>query len=152
MIALFFQNIFKIRTRDLFVVHHENMKRTGIKQYPHCQKFENTIPDMLQSVMLGSEDGFGPLDIQIIIGCMCPGQRCQKFDIAQSNAILRRRRVGLIQPIQLFHRYFGNGFRKLSPDGNPQLVNIRFRQGCLFLCLFRFFKKNHPIPLSGVAF
>ena len=75
-------------------------------QFPHSQKFEDALFDILQSIMVFVQDGARVGDIQLVFGARVPRHAADPVQVGADNAIFSRRHRQLGQAVQFALGFF----------------------------------------------
>ena len=146
LVPFFAQDVLQVGAGDFFVIHHQDLGGLQAAQGAHRQVFQDALLDVLEAVVLGVQDVFGPLQVQVVLGEVGPGQRDQIIQVIEANGVFGHGRVRLFQALQLLQGHRGQRFGQLGPlDGGAQVRQFRGYLGALLFC---FPEENHAIHLS----
>ena len=91
--------------------------------------------------MLGVQEALGPFQVQVVFGKAVPGKRDEIIQIIEADGVLRHRRVGLFNPLQLLQGYGQHLRGQLGlVDSGAQIHQVLAGPGPLF---FAFTEKDH---------
>ena len=147
LVAFLAQDVFQVGAGDLLVVHHQDLGGLEAAEGAHRQVLQDAFLDVLQAVVLGLEEAFGPFQVQVVFGDPVPGQGDQEIQVIEADGVLRHRGVGLVQALQFLGGHRGHRLGQAGPlHRGPQVRQLLGRLGGRSSSVFR--KKTITITPS----
>ena len=91
LVAFLAQDVLQVGAGDLFVVHHQDLGGLEAAEGAHRQVLQDALLDVLQAVVLGFQEAFGPFQVQVVFGDAVPGQGDQVIQIIEADGVFRHR-------------------------------------------------------------